>query len=100
MAGPQFPGPVALTAHGTKACTCRSLTALKCLVLAVNGYRYWSGQSTEKIIQSLAPGAAEPLTVSAAGGIVDGNTRIFVLIERGIDVSNLPRVIYSGGGFL
>jgi hypothetical protein len=62
-----------------------------------HSYNFWSSQSTDSIIGSLAPGAAEPLTVNAEGAIIDGNTRIYVLLERGIDVNGLPRVT-SGGG--
>jgi RHS repeat-associated protein len=49
--------------------------------------------STEAIVKSLKPGSAEPLKVKPDGRIFDGNTRVFVLQERGYDVSTLPRVI-------
>ena len=48
--------------------------------------------STEDIVRSLAPGSREPLTVKPDGRIVDGNTRIKVLQERGYDIETLPRV--------
>lgn len=57
-----------------------------------DGYDFWSLQSTADIVNSLAPGAPDPLTVNSDGGIVDGNTRIYILQQRGVDVSGLPRV--------
>ena len=48
--------------------------------------------STEDIVRSLAPSSREPLTVKPDGRIVDGNTRIKVLQERGYDIETLPRV--------
>ncbi|MFZ2990696.1 RHS repeat-associated core domain-containing protein, partial [Ideonella sp.] len=49
--------------------------------------------STEEIVKSLRPGSAEPLKVKPDGRIFDGNTRVFILEQRGYDVNNLPRVI-------
>lgn len=49
--------------------------------------------STDEIVNSLTPHAAEPLTVKLDGRIFDGNTRIKVLQERGYDINTLPRVI-------
>lgn len=34
----------------------------------------------------------EPLIVKANGMIMQGNTRIYILIQRGFDVNALPRV--------
>jgi hypothetical protein len=51
---------------------------------------------TAQIIASLAPGAAQPLPVDPKTGTVwDGNTRITVLNERGVDTNKLPRTSYS-----
>jgi hypothetical protein len=36
--------------------------------------------------------AASPLTVYPDGTVADGNTRIRVLMERGVDVDSLPRL--------
>jgi hypothetical protein len=58
-------------------------------------YRYWSSRSTQEIIDSLAPGAKNPLTVTQDGAIMDGNSRVTVLMERGIDVNRLPVVEYT-----
>ncbi len=48
-------------------------------------------RSTQDITDSLKPGASEPLKVKADGRIFDGNTRIKVLEERGVDINSLPR---------
>jgi hypothetical protein len=55
-------------------------------------YAYWRGQSTQDIVDSLAPGQAEPLTVNSNGVIVQGNTRTLILQQRGYDINSLPRV--------
>jgi len=55
-------------------------------------YDYWSRQSTGDILRSLQPGQSEPLTVNPDGSIAQGNTRVYVLEQRGIDVNSLPRV--------
>lgn len=53
---------------------------------------YWRAQSTEDIIRSLSPEANSPLIVKPNGIIMQGNHRIQVLMERGVDVNKLPRV--------
>ena len=55
---------------------------------------YWSRRSTDEIIDSLGPDAAEPLRVKPDGTVMDGNTRIKVLRDRGVDVDALPRTPY------
>jgi len=62
-------------------------------LLAKANLPYWRKQSTEAIIKSLRPGEEEPLTVKPDGRVFQGNTRIKVLQERGIDVDSLPRVL-------
>ena len=52
---------------------------------------YFRKQTTEQIIRSLEPGAVEPLIVNARGTVMQGNHRISVLMERGVDVNSLPR---------
>jgi hypothetical protein len=52
---------------------------------------YWRKQSTEDIVASLQPGQPEALKVKFDGRIMNGNTRIKVLEERGFDVNSLPR---------
>jgi hypothetical protein len=54
---------------------------------------YWRRQPTDLIVRSLAPGSREALRVKPDGRIVNGNTRIKVLEERGLDVNGLPREI-------
>jgi hypothetical protein len=52
---------------------------------------YWRKQPTADIVNSLQPGQPEALTVTSDGRIMNGNTRIKVLEERGFDVNSLPR---------
>jgi hypothetical protein len=52
---------------------------------------YWRKQSTDSIVQSLAPGGRESLKVKDHGRIMNGNTRIKVLEERSFDINQLPR---------
>lgn len=52
--------------------------------------------STPDIIESLRPGnrmGTDPLIVNESGAVLQGNHRIQVLIERGVDVNNLPRTL-------
>ncbi|MGH9830555.1 MAG: hypothetical protein ACREDR_45695 [Blastocatellia bacterium] len=60
---------------------------------AKRSLEYWRQQPTEDIIQSLEPrpGNQEALTVKPDGTVVQGNTRIKVLQERGWDVNSLSR---------
>jgi hypothetical protein len=54
---------------------------------------YWRKQPTEDIMNSLQPGHPEALKVKSDGRIMNGNTRIKVLEERGFNVNNLPREV-------
>ena len=54
---------------------------------------HWRKQPTDVIVRSLAPGGREALRVKPDGRIMNGNTRIKVLQERGYDVNGLPREI-------
>ena len=56
-------------------------------------YEYWSSQTTERIVKSLALGHRESLTIKPDGRVVQGNTRITILLQRGYDVKTLPREI-------
>jgi len=49
--------------------------------------------STETIVDSLRPERACSLKARADGTIIEGNHRIKVLRERGVDVDSLPREI-------
>jgi RHS repeat-associated protein len=51
--------------------------------------------STQQIIDSLKPGQPDSLKAKADGTIMDGNTRLRVLEERGVDINSLPRELYS-----
>jgi hypothetical protein len=54
---------------------------------------YWRKQPTTAILQSLQPGNIEVLKVKPDGRIMNGNIRIKVLEEHGVDVNNLPREV-------
>jgi hypothetical protein len=56
-------------------------------------YDFWRQQTTDDIVQSLRPGAGEALRSKPDGRIINGNTRIKVLEERGFDVNALPREV-------
>jgi hypothetical protein len=56
---------------------------------------YWRKQSTTDIVRTLAPGSREALRVKPDGRIMNGNTRIKVLEERGYDINSLPREILN-----
>jgi hypothetical protein len=56
---------------------------------------HWRKQPTDDIVRSLAPGSREALRVKPDGRIMNGNTPIKVLEERGFDVNNLPREIVN-----
>jgi hypothetical protein len=71
---------------------------------AKGSLEYWRNQSTDQIIESLKPGNRNPLLVKPDGGVFDGNTRLKVLEERGVNANSLPRQLYEdlnrglGGG--
>jgi hypothetical protein len=58
---------------------------------------YWRRQRIEDIVDSLRPGSDEALRVFPNGTIANGNTRFYVLRERGFDVNSLPRQLYNPG---
>lgn len=64
--------------------------------LRAGSVEYWSGKTTDEIVESLAPGSAAPLLVAAVGTVMDGNTRLTLLVERAYDVTGLPRTPYEG----
>ena len=49
--------------------------------------------STETITESLKPGRENCLKTRPDGPILEGNHRIHVLRERGVDVDKLPREV-------
>ena len=51
---------------------------------------YWRSQTTELIVESLKPGGPLALKVKRNGIIMDGNTRIKVLEERGFAIETIP----------
>jgi hypothetical protein len=56
---------------------------------------YWRKQPTDAIVRSLTPGGRKALQVKPDGRIMNGNTRIKVLEERGVDVNRLPRELVN-----
>jgi cell division protein YceG involved in septum cleavage len=57
-------------------------------------YQFWRNKTTPEIMESLKPGSgAEPLIVKPNGTVMNGNTRIKILEERGIDINELERII-------
>jgi hypothetical protein len=54
---------------------------------------YWRGRPTGEILDSLAPGRREALRVKPDGRVMNGNTRVKVLAERGVGVDALPREV-------
>ena len=58
-------------------------------------YQNLSKESTDTIIASLKPGSKEALIVKPNGLIMNGNTRIRILQERGVEVDSLPREFYK-----
>jgi len=53
--------------------------------------------SDQELIDSLKPGRQGSLKVRPNGTIVDGNHRIKILRDRGVDVNSLPREIIPKG---
>jgi hypothetical protein len=58
---------------------------------------FWEKQATADIVNSLVPGSNITLIVKPDGTILDGNTRVWILRQRGYDVDTLPRTIYDPG---
>jgi hypothetical protein len=54
---------------------------------------YWRTRPTVEIVDSLRPGRLEGLRVKPDGRVMNGNTRVKVLRERGFDADALPREI-------
>jgi hypothetical protein len=54
---------------------------------------YWRKQPTADIVKSLQPGGIEALKTKSDGRIMNGNTRLKVLEERGFDINSLPREV-------
>jgi RHS repeat-associated protein len=64
-------------------------------ITSTESYSYWSTQPNDVIIDSLKPGSTEPLTVDSSGTVWNGNTRTYILQERGVDVNSIPRTPYT-----
>ncbi|HEX4054288.1 MAG TPA: hypothetical protein VHX86_08485 [Tepidisphaeraceae bacterium] len=62
---------------------------------------YWRRKPTRTIVESLKPRHRDPgyqefLKVKPDGTIMQGNTRIKILEERGYNINQLPRTIFDG----
>jgi RHS repeat-associated protein len=90
---PQYTPP---TASGNTGLSCPVRLHSEQTIMSSNqsGYNYWSKQTSQAIIDSLAPGQPEPLTVNQNGTIVQGNTRILILEQRGFPTGSLPQTPY------
>ncbi len=62
---------------------------------AKSSLRHWRTKPTDHIIESLKPTSADPLLVRPNGDVANGNTRLKVLEERGVNVNTLPRLLYD-----
>ena len=60
-----------------------------------SSYEFWNRRTIAEIIESLVPSARSPLLVKADGTIMQGNTRVFILQERGFDPDSLPRTLFT-----
>jgi hypothetical protein len=58
---------------------------------ARSSLEYHRRKATQEIVESLRRGAPSPLIVKPDGTIVQGNTRIKVLEERGYPIDDLER---------
>ena len=70
-------------------------------ITSTASYAHWKDRPTGEIVDSLRPDSVEPLIVKGDGTIMNGNTRAYILRERGHDVDSLPREPYtpSDGGY-
>lgn len=63
--------------------------------LRPSSVEHWTRKESDEIVASLRPDAAAPLLVATDGTVMDGNTRIYILRDRGYDVDTLPRKLYE-----
>ncbi|WP_254614821.1 RHS repeat-associated core domain-containing protein [Myxococcus sp. CA056] len=54
---------------------------------------HWRTRPIDEIVESLKPGLKEGLTTMSDGRVMNGNTRLKALLERGYDVQSLPRQV-------
>jgi hypothetical protein len=53
----------------------------------------YAKRTTQELIDSLKPGLSGSLKARPDGTVVDGNHRIKILRDRGVDVNSLPREV-------
>ncbi|HEY6181033.1 MAG TPA: hypothetical protein VIW67_02245 [Terriglobales bacterium] len=81
-----------LTAYSADEQKARSIQALSQILLEIENRYHLDNFLTPAIELARSSNSPSPLTVYPDGAIADGNTRIAILKERGVDVDNLPRV--------
>lgn len=81
-----------LTAYTTDADKAPSVEALSRILKDIESKYKLRDFLTPAIEIARSQDAASPLTVYPDGTVADGNTRIRVLMERGVDVNSLPRL--------
>ena len=75
---------------------------------AERSLEFWQKQTTDDIVKSFRENPEEPLRVTPDGRVMNGNTRLKVLQDRGYPVDGLPRTLHinpfdepgDGGGRL
>jgi hypothetical protein len=75
-----MPDPPLVPLHADETLICSKLAALRKL-------------STDNLIDSLRPGKENALRTRPHGTVMNGNHRIKVLRDRGVNVDQLPREI-------
>ena len=81
-----------LTAYTTDGGKASSVQTLSEILQEIESKYQLRDFLTPAIDLARSQGAASPLTVYPDGRVADGNTRITILMERGVDVDSLPRV--------
>jgi hypothetical protein len=56
---------------------------------------FWRQRPTGEIVESLKPGTPAPLQVTPDGTVMNGNTRVKILEERGYNTNSLPRELHE-----
>lgn len=89
-------GHTGILVHNTSGSTRPPLRSIHPEIsLRKSSLDFWGKKSNQEIIDSLKPGAKEPLITYPDGRIAQGNTRIKILRDRGVDVDQLPRQIHK-----
>jgi len=81
-----------LTAYATDGDNASPVQVLSRILQDIESKYQLRDYLTPAVELSRSQSAASPLTVYPDGTVADGNTRIRVLMERGVDVDSLPRI--------